>query len=425
MTGVLCNLLMVRNLMVVRVVHGRGWRWKCASTVGMALIVQAAAVSSAAAQPQSRAEEIAAKQAEKAKHLHPYEPTRIEQVFSRVERRFVDPPPWSVTFDSVYAGGGLTGGLRFSRPYADRARWAATGLYSINQYKLVELATTSPGHFRNRLDLAARGGWRDATQVGFYGLGMATSDDDRANYRFQQPYAEGSATYRPLPWMPITGRLSYERYHLKSGKGSAPSIETRHTAATAPGLGDSPAFVHASVDAGIDTRRPAPGYARSGGYYGVAFHHFDDLDQTYTFDRVDAELIQHVPVLRETWVISFRTRLQTTIGDDSVVPYFLMPAVGGGRTLRGYSSWRFRDRHALVANLEWRWIPSRLGLDMALFCDVGTVSARRSDVGFQDTASDCGVGARFHAPQRDTFLRIEIAKGTEGWKLVFGSSAAF
>ena len=410
--------------MAAFVVRVRRWRSRFASGVAIWLIVLAGAATGAAAQT-SRADEIAAKQAEKAAHLEPYVPSRIELALSKVERRFVDPPPWSVTFDSVYAGGGMTGGLRYGRPYADRASWAATGLYSINQYKLVELATMSPGHLRNRLDLSARAGWRDATKVGFYGLGMATSDADRANYRFQQPYAEGAATYRPVPWAPITGRLSYERYHLKSGKGSDPSIETRYTPETAPGLGDSPAFLHAAVEAGIDTRFPSPGYARSGGYYGVAFHHFGDLDATYTFDRFDAELIQHVPILRETWVVSFRTRLQSTIGDDSVVPYFLMPAVGGGRTLRAYSSWRFRDRHALIANLEWRWIPSRLGLDMALFCDVGTVSAQRSDVGFQDTASDCGVGARFHAPRRDTFLRIEVAKGSEGWKLVFGSSAAF
>ena len=413
------------DLMAVCVVRVRRWRSRVASGVAVGLIVHAGAVTAASAQTSSRAEEIAAKQAEKATRLEPYVPSRLELALSRVERRFVDPPPWSVTFDSVYAGGGMTGGVRYARPYADRAGWSATALYSINQYKLFELGTTSPGHLRNRLDLSARAGWRDATQVGFYGLGMTSSDDDRANYRFQQPYAEGAATYHPLPWIPISGRLSYERYHLKSGKGSAPSIETQYTPATAPGLGDSPAFLHVEVDAGIDTRSPSPGYARSGGYYGIAFHHFGDFDETYTFDRLDAELIQHVPMLRETWVLSFRTRLQTTIGDDSVVPYFLMPSVGGGRTLRGYSSWRFRDRHALVANLEWRWIPSRLGLDMALFCDVGSVSARRSDVDFQDTASDCGVGARFHAPQRATFLRIEIARGTEGWKLVFGSSAAF
>ena len=43
-------------------------------------------------------------------------------------------------------GGGMTGGVRYARPYADRAGWAATALYSIHRYKLFEVGTTSPGH---------------------------------------------------------------------------------------------------------------------------------------------------------------------------------------------------------------------------------------------------------------------------------------
>ena len=52
------------------------------------------------------------------------------------------------------------------------------------------------------------------------------------------------------------------------------------------------------------------------------------------------------------------------------------PSLGSGSTLRGYSSWRFRDRHAVLLSGEWRWIPSRLALDMALFYDAGMVAPR-------------------------------------------------
>ena len=96
----------------------------------------------------------------------------------------------------------------------------------------------------------------------------------------------------------------------------------------------------------------------------------------YDFDRVDATLIQHVPVLRETWVLSFRGDMKTTLGDDSV-PYFLLPSLGSGSTLRAYHSWRFRDRHSLLMSGEFRWIPSRLGMDMAIFYDAGKVASRR------------------------------------------------
>ena len=37
-----------------------------------------------------------------------------------------------------------------------------------------------------------------------------------------------------------------------------------------------------------------------------------------------------------------------------------MPSLGSGRTLRAYRSWRFRDRHSILGQAEFRWIPNRL-----------------------------------------------------------------
>ncbi len=83
--------------------------------------------------------------------------------------------------------------------------------------------------------------------------------------------------------------------------------------------------------------------------------------------------MQHLPLLRETWVFSLHGLLQTTLDDGDTVPFFLLPSLGSGSTLRGYGSWRFRDRHSLLMSGEFRWIPNRMGLDMAIFYDTGKV----------------------------------------------------
>jgi hypothetical protein len=376
-----------------------------------------------AAPQESRAGEIAATQAEKAQRLHPHTVSTVERIMARLERVRFDPPPVMLLFDSVLSGGGFTAGARVQRPFGDRVAIGVNGLLSAKSYKLIEGNVVSPGHLSDRLDLAAAVGWRDATEVAYYGLGSGTSPDARANYRMKQTYYNGRLVWRPARWFPVEGSVSFEDYRLEPGKGSEPSIETIFTPATAPGLGDSPSFVHAFAQASIDTR-PAPGYARTGGQYGAAFHRYHDPDRTYSFDRVDVMAVQHIPVLRETWVVSLRGRVQSTIGDESVVPYFLMPSLGGGSSLRGFGSWRFRDRHALLTTIEWRWIPNRLGLDMALFYDAGHVAARRADLSLAHLQTNWGVGARFHGPFT-TPLRIELAKGAEGWHLVFASSAAF
>ena len=47
--------------------------------------------------------------------------------------------------------------------------------------------------FTARGKLSVMGGWREATQVGFFGTGTSTSLDDRTNYGLQQPVRIGSA----------------------------------------------------------------------------------------------------------------------------------------------------------------------------------------------------------------------------------------
>jgi len=372
----------------------------------------------------TRAAEIEALQAEKAQQLHPPEPTTAERVLIALQRVRLNPPPILPVFDSVYAGGSFTPGVIAQHPYGDRAMLFARGLYSVKAYKLAEVGTTAPGLRRQTLTLSARAGWRDATEVGYYGLGPDTQNGDRANYRFQEGYAEGRVALQAVRWFPIAGGVALEDYTLKSGKGSAPSIETVYTPATAPGLATTDmTFVHSDVRARIDTR-PSPAYARTGGAYTLAWHSFVHTDDTYSFNRVDADAVQHIPILRETWVLSLHGRLQSTVGEDDAVPYFLMPSLGGGSSLRGYSSWRFRDRHSALGTVEWRWVPNRLALDMAVFYDAGTVAARRDQLNLRDLATDWGVGARFHAPNV-TALRVEVAHGSEGWHIIFSSTAPF
>jgi outer membrane translocation and assembly module TamA len=101
-----------------------------------------------------------------------------------------------------------------------------------------------------------------------------------------------------------------------------------------------------------------------------------------------------------------------------------MPSVGSGSTIRAYSSRRFRDRSSVLAQVEWRWIPNRTGLDVALFFAAGQVANDPGDFATRDLKTDGGIGVRFHGPAT-TPLRVELAKGSEGWNLVFSGNAAF
>ena len=215
----------------------------------------------------------------------------------------------------------------------------------------------------------------------------------------------------------------YELWNTLEGEGGEPSIETIYTPQTAPGLGADPDYIHSQLGVGIDWRK-SPGYTRNGGLYYATLHDYSNTNGgTYSFQRLDVDLIQHIPLLRENWVLVGRASGQTTLNDNDLIPYFLLPALGSGSTLRAFKADRFRDRHSMVMSAEIRWIPGN-AIDMAFFYDAGKVTSRRRDFSFKALKSDVGFGIRFHG-LISTPLRVDVAVGNEGWKLVISGSAAF
>ncbi len=165
-------------------------------------------------------------------------------------------------------------------------------------------------------------------------------------------------------------------------------------------------------------------YTRRGGFLAATLHDYHDRDKNFGFQMLEYDAIQHIPILREAWVLSLRGRVQTAHNKDGQqTPFFMLPSVGGGSSLRGYSSWRFRDQNSMLVQAEWRIMVNRY-LDTAFFYDAGKVTARTSDIDFDGLKSDFGFGFRFHSPF-DTPLRVELAKSPEGLSFIFASSAAF
>jgi hypothetical protein len=389
----------------------------CSICLGLCLVTARAEAQ------ETRAAEIAAEQARKATELKLREPSDAERWAVALRREFLlDPSGFYPYFASVYSGGGFTLGAGYRQFFGNNTHWDVKGLYSIKGYKLIELSMDSWGHAKGRVDVHGRVGWRDATQVAFYGVGLDTPQDG-SNFRMKQTYFAGDVQVRPGGYTVFGVGAAYEDYSLEEGTGTTPSIEDMFTPDTAPGLGDNPEYLHTMASGGIDWR-PAAGYARRGGLYQITYHNYADRGEVYSFDRVDGEIVQHIPILRENWVVSLHGLVQTTLDDDDTVPYFLLPSLGSGSTLRAYPSWRYRDRHSLLLTGEVRWIPNRLGLDMAVFYDMGKVTRRWDDLSLKGLKSDVGIGVRFHSPIA-TPLRIELAYGREGMHLVFAGSAAF
>jgi hypothetical protein len=365
-------------------------------------------------------------QSAKAAQLHPYQPNRVEEILDGLERTLLTGEMhWHPFFDSAYAGGGFTLGAGYARHVSPYNVVDLRGSVTFSGYKRIEAAFMAPRLFNRRASLNAVGGWREATQVGFFGIGNEqTSVDDRATYSFTQPYASANLDFSPTRnLLLLHGGIEISQWNQGAGGGSHPSVEEIYTPQQLPGLGSAPVYLHTQAGLALDSRASSL-YARRGGLYGVTFHDFRDRDEAFGFRRTDYEAIQHVPILRETWVLSLHGRLElANAANGQAIPFYMLPALGGGSSLRGFSSWRFRDRNSLLLQAEWRVMANRF-LDMALFYDAGRVSARRSDLTSGPLKSDYGLGFRFHSAA-NTPLRIELARSNEGLALVFSSKASF
>jgi hypothetical protein len=382
-------------------------------------------VAPPAAAQETRAAELARAQAEKARATRPYGPGRIERTITRLTQKgfFTLPQGLYPFVGSVMAGGGLALGPAVRRPFGETGSLSGYAAWSIRNYKALDARLLAPAVAAGRIRLEAHGRWLDAPSVAFYGVGNDTRRGARSTFLLRPTTVGATASVTPIPSLRLGGGVDY--LDIETGRGRREvSATDRFAAADAPGLGASPSFTVPRAFAELDTRQ-SPGYTTSGALVRVDVASYRQRDvSAFSFRRLDAESNVFIPILRANWVIALRALASFTDADaGSDVPFFLMPSLGGGSELRGFRSFRFRDRHRMLFTGEYRWTPSRF-LDMALFYETGAVAARRGDLSSATLHPSYGFGMRFHAPQA-TVLRFELARGREGTRFIVGSGPVF
>jgi AAA family ATP:ADP antiporter len=389
--------------------------WAAAAVALLALMVmprpaaaQTLATGTPADEP-TRASEWAALQADKATKLRAYEPDGLERGLQRVESALFSTKTVYSYVGSAYQGGGLAVGPGYRRTYGDSGTLDAHAALSIKNYKTVDAALGLPELAGGRLRVTVRGNWLDAPEVAFYGTGRSSRDDKR-------PFAYSTTSVGTTARFSAARALAFGgAFDVVSADASLPEGDST------PGV--APTYAKAGVFVESDTRTSA-GYTTRGGYYRLDLSDYRDVDGgPSSFRRVDAEAQRFIPVLRENWIIAVRGLVSSTMtSSDDEVPFFLLPDLGG-RTLRGYSPWRFRDRNRVLLSGEYRWTAGPF-VDMALFVDAGTVAPRFSDLDLGRLSTSHGIGVSFHSFST-TVTRIELARSSEGTGLLFSFSPSF
>jgi hypothetical protein len=399
-------------------------RW----STGLAVLVCLAGGSVADAQePATRADADRQRREEKSRELVPYKPNGLERAMHFIEDRGVFAPGrdrFYPKLGSLTTGSGFAFGAGFRNRslFRDKGTLDIWGATSIQRYWATEARLTFPQLLHRRLLIEGWAAHRDYPQEDYFGSGPDSARNDQTSYAIRSDLFGARAGLRPFPILLTGGGVEFLNPRLGSGKDKrVPSIEALFNPVTAPGLGQSVDFLRTNAFVEVDYRQPRN--ARKGGWYRLDFSRFDDRTTgQFTFNRFDADVRQYIGFLSERRVIASRLFVSTSDpADGSVMPFYLMPWLGGNDSLRGFRQYRFRGPHAILAQLEYRW-EIWSGLDAALFYDAGKVTDRRADLNFRDLEDDYGFGFRFNTDQGVVF-RVDAGFGSRDGKhlyVVFG-----
>ena len=373
-----------------------------AAAAAMALMLFGLPASAAA--QDTREAQLAAERAEKATQLKPYQPGPLEQRIERVESILHGKRPIYTFIGSAFHGGGLAVGPGYRTRFADSGVFNAHAAWSVRNYKVVDAGLTLPAFAGGRITAALSGNWLDAPRVASYGIGNQARREDRTEFAYRATTIGVSTRVQAAP-------------HVALG-GGVDALDI-----TAP-LVASPAYRRTRLFGEIDWRT-SPDYTRRGGFYRIDWSDYRQTNAgASSFRRVDAEVDQFFPILRENWVIALRAAVSTTdAAPGQSVPAFLLPDLGGSRSLRGYPTWRFRDRNRLLLTGEYRWTAGPFA-DMALFFDAGKVAARAADLDLRDLKKSYGLGVSFHT-STVTLVRAEVARSRDGSTVSLSFSPSF
>jgi hypothetical protein len=336
---------------------------------------------------------------------------------------------WAVVFGGIKQGSGIALGPAFSNKFNDGGFLQIKAVYSIRDFKLLQLRYDTRRFWNDRAIVINRLRWQDAPELKLYQLGM-DSPNRRVETAERKTEASTLLVVKPVPKVRATAGFSLEKY--RSAVDDLPGLYDPAllasldalglTPAPPPGLGGRPLFAHAVGSLGYDTRL-SPDYTRSGQAFDGELHAFTDVrGDEDSFGRFDGNAEQYIPTLGGRGVIGLYARTWLSLaGSSTTVPFYLMPTLGGGTLLRAFPSYRFRDRHALLLAADYRWAVHKMA-DVALTYEAGKVAPRVGDLGLDDMAHSIAIGIRGHTDKAG-LLRADLAHGREGWGFRIGFSA--
>ena len=264
-------------------------------------------------------------------------------------------------------------------------------------------------------------------RVDYYGpSGASATKEGRSDYGLQGGSIDLVGQWQRRHFG-ASGRFGTLRLRLeKPTNDGLPDTRDLYAAAGLPGLDVQHHFRTMGAAFTLDFRDQAQ-LTERGTFAGVALWHAiasDTSDPSLNWSRLNLDMQQFVRVRKGSQVLALRGVLSTRIDDNAMAtPFYLQPALGGGRTLRGFGSYRLRDDSVWAATAEYR-VRVHPRVELAPFVDAGAAARRFAD--FRSTSVEVapGIGLRIVGGSR-VIGRLDFARGRDGSRLMFALGSPF
>lgn len=259
----------------------------------------------------------------------------------------------------------------------------------------------------------------------FWGVGPQSLFDDRSTYYLQERGAKLEGSYYDGRRLKVGIGLDYSASRVFEGKDARfPTTQAVFSPAL-PGLDTGGAalfgpFAFVQFDFRDITSSP-----RAGAFVRMEAASLDNVgrgDYGFMHYRVDSRM--YLPIWTRRRIIALRL-----LGDfndpkgGSSIPFFRLARLGDSETLRGYESFRFHGRNALMGSIEYR-MDLTGGLGAFFFTDIGQVFDRAAELNTRNTHATWGGGIELKS-KKSTFLRLYTARAGESSRFFFKLGAGF
>lgn len=329
----------------------------------------------------------------------------------------------------VASGGGLGFGVGYDSP--DTGRWFQTAEAMVTVRRFWSLEAEVGYRSVTRKQIGVFGAVRHMGRLDYFGIGPNSAVGDRSMFRLRETTVGIRGSYRPTPVVRLGGSVA--AYMPDLGRGTSTtvrSIEEVFASSAVPGFAAEPTFGRYRgfvefLHPLLANPAPADEAQHYQGAYQIAFEAVRDHDTgRHNFNRWEAEVKQQLPGLKPGQRLTLHGFVASTnAGSD--VPFYMLYTLGGAgglksfrpdmlgadgtrATLRGFRSYRFRDRDLVLMQAEYR-IPVHKYIHTTVFVDAGQVAPKTSEL-FKDLRASTGFSLGYVRKGR-TLGRMDVGFG--------------